>query len=148
MERSSGGEAPLLPTRELAELAQAILQRMDDSKARFVMLDREADHEIELSEDIYELLRNVLIDLSQNRAVQIVPLEQELTTVQAAEFLQVSRPYLIKVIDAGEIPCRMVGTHRRLALRDLIEYQKLMQRRSLKAREEITSEALEDGWGY
>ena len=76
----------------------------------------------ELDEDLFELLRRILIDLSQNRAVQVLPTAMELTTVQAAEFLRVSRPYLIKLIDQNEIDYRMVGTHRRIKLEDLIDY--------------------------
>ena len=77
-----------------------------------------------------------------------MPTSMELTTVQAAEFLRVSRPYLIKLIDQNEIDCRLVGTHRRIKLEDLIEYGAKLARDSEAAREELTKTAQELGWGY
>ena len=141
-------DRPLIPTRDLARHAERLLRHMDAGRGRFVLLDREANYEIELGEEVYTLLRHILIDLSQNRAVQVLPLDLELTTVQAAEFLQVSRPFLIKRIESGEIPCRMVGTHRRLALKDLIAYRETQMRRGREAREQMTREAEKLGWGY
>jgi excisionase family DNA binding protein len=72
----------------------------------------------------------------------------ELTTVQAADFLQVSRPHVIKLIDEGKLPCRFVGTHRRLKLKDLIDYGAKKATDGRRAREEMTKEAEQLGWGY
>lgn len=141
-------DAPVLPTPELRAHALDLLQHLDDGGARFVLWDKEAGAPIELNEDLFELLRRVLIDLTQNRAVQILPLSTELTTVQAAEFLQVSRPHLIKLIERAELECRMVGTHRRIKLQDLIEYRAKLAKDSKAAREELTKKAEELGWGY
>jgi excisionase family DNA binding protein len=139
-------DAPVLPSSRLRSHAAEVLQHMDGDRARFVLRDQEANYEIELQEDVYELLRNILIDLSQNRAIQILPQGMELTTVQAAEFLQVSRPFLIKLIDKGELECRMVGTHRRLELGKLIEYRERMQAASKNATDEMAREAQALGW--
>ena len=140
--------APVLPTPQLMSHARELLQHLDDDGARFVLWDKQAAKPLELSEELFELLRNILIDLSQNRAVQVLPLNLELTTVQAAEFLQVSRPHVIKLIEAKALPCRMVGTHRRLRLSDLIEFREKMAADSQAAREEITRDAEKLGWGY
>ena len=139
---------PVLPTPELMSHARELLQHLDGDGARFVLWDKQAGQPIELSEEIFDLLRNILIDLSQNRAVQIMPHNLELTTVQAAEFLQVSRPHVIKLIAEKKLPCRMVGTHRRIRLSDLIEYRTAMAADSKAAREEITTDAEKLGWGY
>jgi excisionase family DNA binding protein len=128
--------------------AKELLQHLDVGGARFVLWDKEAGYQIELNEDIFELLRHILIDLSQNRAIQILPHDMELTTVQAAEFLQVSRPYLIKLIDEGKLTCRMVGTHRRIKLIDLINYRSSVAKESQASREEMTRAAEKYGWGY
>ncbi len=139
-------DAPVLPSQKLRKHAEELLQHLDDGGARFVLWDREADYKIELEEPVYELLRRMLIDLSQNRAVQVLPTGMELTTVQAAEFLQVSRPFLIKLIEKGELECRMVGTHRRLQLGQLIEYREKVMVTSKDVSDEMAREAQEAGW--
>ena len=78
-------------------------------------------------------------------AVSVIPLHAELTTVQAAELLNVSRPYLIKQIEAGEIPHHMVGTHRRLKLVDVLLYREIDQARRLDAVKALAAEAQELG---
>lgn len=138
----------LLPSSELKEHVDNILNHLDGGQAQFVLEDRNADYRIELNEDIYNLLRCVLIDLSQNRAVQILPRDMIFTTVQAAEFLQVSRPHLVKLIDEGIIAHQMVGTHRRVKLEDLIKYKRDSEKRGKKAREDLTKLAEELGLGY
>jgi excisionase family DNA binding protein len=70
------------------------------------------------------MLAQVLSLLASGRGVQIIPDATELTTQQAAEFLNVSRPFLIGLLEAGEIPFRMVGTHRRIRFEDLREYRR------------------------
>ncbi len=147
MARPRNYEEPLLPTPDLISHAKALLE-FGGEGARFILMDREADHKIELNEDLFALFRNILIDLSQNRAVQILPHDLELTTVQAAEFLQVSRPHLIKLIDQEKLECRMVGTHRRIRLADLMQYQQEFEQRSKAVRQKLTREAQKLGLGY
>ena len=150
MSRTHDENGPVLPTPQLQAHARELLQHLDDDHggARFVLWDKSANHQIELREEVFDLLRTILIDLAQNRAVQILPHNMELTTVQASEFLRVSRPHLIKLIDQKKIPCRMVGTHRRVRLDDLMKYRSIVDQDSRAAREEITKEAEKLGWGY
>ena len=76
-----------------------------------------SDHElVELPVDVYEVLRRGL-------SVTVSPTSQTLTTQQAADLLGISRPTLIKALDAGKLPFHRAGSHRRLALVDVLDYR-------------------------
>lgn len=106
--------------------------------SRLVSRDGEA---IELPEGIQALLMLIAENLRAGNGVSVIPLHAELTTVQAAELLNVSRPYLIKQIEAGEIPHHMVGTHRRLNLVDVLAYRDRLDGQADAALDAMTAEA-------
>jgi excisionase family DNA binding protein len=84
------------------------------------------------------LLAQVLGYLASGEGVTVMPDLAELTTQQAAEFLNVSRPYLIKLLETGKIPFRLVGTHRRVRFRDLREYKNRDDLERRRAADELT----------
>ena len=115
------------PSRDEVELAPssgerlAPLARLDRPLAMRV---RGAEEEtIELPAGAVKLLVEILEDMASGRAVTIVPQNAELTTQQAADFLNVSRPFLIRLLAEKKIPFRMVGTHRRVRLEDVLKYK-------------------------
>ena len=77
-----------------------------------------------LPEPLYVLLKEIVKSLADGHSLVVLPEEKQLTTQQAGELLGMSRPYLIRLLDAGEMPYNLVGKHRRLALRDVLEYAK------------------------
>lgn len=95
-----------------------------------------------------ELLREILADMSQGNAVSIVPLKAELTTQQAADYLNVSRPYLVGLLDAGEISHTKVGTHRRIKFEDLVAHKKKMHKKSISAMNTLMELSQEYKMGY
>ena len=78
---------------------------------------------IKLPRDIHALLVSIVENLKAGNGVSVIPLHAELTSVEAAELLNVSRPFLIKQLDAGALPRHLVGTHRRLRLADVLAYR-------------------------
>lgn len=79
--------------------------------------------QVELPGEVYQVLRQVVDALQQGLAVTVAPVNQTLTTQQAADLLAVSRPTVIKLLNDGKIPFERVGTHRRVLLRDLLRYR-------------------------
>src|SRR6266571_1962218 len=73
---------------------------------------------------LYDLLKDIVRNLERGRSLVLLPEEQQLTTQRAAELLGMSRPYLIRLLDAGEMQYHLVGKHRRIALRDVLVYAK------------------------
>lgn len=102
---------------------------LQGSQAKLVGADGKA---ITIPESVYQVLRQVVHAMALGQAISVAPQEQEMTTQQAADILNVSRPYLIKLLEQGEIPYINVGTHRRVRSQDLMTYK---QQRDIKRRE-------------
>ena len=100
---------------------------------------------LEIPEPLYAALRQIIPHLLRGDAVSLVPVHQQLTTQQAADFLNMSRPYLVKLLQEGVIPHTMVGTHRRVYFRDLVEYKRRRDAERRKALDEMTALAEEYG---
>jgi excisionase family DNA binding protein len=100
---------------------------------------------IELPDAIYGLLLQILGLMQQGKAVSIVPVTQELTTQQAAELIGVSRPFLVKLLEGGKIVFHNAGTHRRVYLKDLLEYKQRRDEDRHAALDRMAREAEEAG---
>jgi excisionase family DNA binding protein len=98
----------------------AVLARVPPASAQLLGPDGER---VRLPASVYTLLARVVHELAHGNAVTIVPIHAELTTQQAADLLNVSRPFLVKLLESGEIPFHHVGTHRRIRFDDLMAYR-------------------------
>ena len=96
----------------------------------------------------FRQLSAILQEMANGNAVTLIPVHAELTTQQAAEIINVSRPFLTEQLDNGVIPHRKVGTHRRVMFKDLMEYKHSMDRKRLKSLEELSEIDQELGLGY
>ena len=110
--------------------------------------DGEPDQPIELPAGAVELLAQVLEAMAAGQGVTLIPESAELTTVQAADVLNVSRPYLIKLLDRGAIPHRKVGRHRRIRMEDVMAYKDAIDRDRERALDRLTREAQAHDMGY
>lgn len=104
--------------------------------------------EIELPPQAVEALTEILEQLAAGKEVTVAAKSVEMTTQQAAEFLRVSRPFLINLLEKGEIPFRKVGAHRRVLYADLEAYKNAIDARRLKVLGELAAQAQELDMGY
>ncbi|WP_018654321.1 helix-turn-helix domain-containing protein [Actinomadura flavalba] len=98
-----------------------------------------ADEALVLPRDVVTMLAYMLTQLAAGRGVTMIPNHAELTTHQAADILNVSRPYLIGLVDRGEIPHRLVGRHRRILFEDLMAYKQQSDADSRKAADDLVA---------
>lgn len=100
---------------------------------------------IELPHSVFEVLVRVVHEMAQGNAVRVLPVYAELTTQQAADLLNVSRPYLVGLLEDGDIPFKKVGTHRRVRLEDLLVYKEKRDGERLALLDEMARDAQEHG---
>jgi excisionase family DNA binding protein len=108
---------------QAARVAARALSRNGAGPVIRFAVEGESAEPITLPASIFALVVDLLSKLGNGNAVTIVPVEAELTTQQAADYLNVSRPHLIKLLERGSLPFRMVGTHRKVLARDIINYR-------------------------
>ena len=122
-----------------------------ETKAEFQTVTIQSDDEktnVVLPVAAFRLFIDILANLSQGNAVQVVPVHAELTTQEAADLLMVSRPYLIQLLDRRQIKFRKVGTHRRIKYSDLLEFKNREEVSRDNALDELARQAQELGMGY
>ena len=119
---------PFIATDEEALIAKetfAKLKPLADAKTDVkVRVVEQADIVVSLPARAVELIVDFLAAMAERKPVSVIPHAAELTSQQAADYLNVSRPYLVGLLDKGEIPHRLVGTHRRVRVSDLMAYKK------------------------
>jgi excisionase family DNA binding protein len=133
---------------ELVELREQLTRIADQQRrpvARLLGLD---GGEVEIPASAFAALRAVVRDMAQGLTITLIPHDKELTTKEAADILGVSRPFLVRLLDRGEIPYHRVGTHRRLRVEDVLGYRELRAQRRREQLRKLTelSEQVEGGY--
>ena len=149
----------MLPHRHLPPTPQdaAIARVSGQALSRFAatrgplklrVTDAEQMEPIELPAGAVALLMEVLEAMAAGRGVTIIPENAELSTVQAAEVLNVSRPFLIKLLEDGSIPHRKVGKHRRVRMEDVMSYKAAIDNEREAVLDQLAADAQDQNMGY
>lgn len=132
---------------ELVELREQLTRIAGERRpvARLVGPD---GSEVEIPASAFAALRTVVRDMAQGLTITLIPHDKELTTKEAADILGVSRPFLVRLLDRGDLPYHRVGTHRRLRVEDVLGYRELRAKRRREQLRELTelSEQVEGGY--
>lgn len=113
-----------------------------------LVTDAEQVSPIELPTGAVRLLLNILEAMGDGYGVTMMPVGADLTTSQAADILNVSRPYVVKLVEEGKLPHHKVGKHRRLKLEDVVEYKSATRKRSKELLGELVEDAQKLDMGY
>lgn len=135
-------QPPILPTEEESadarEASRQLARLLPKARGPLKLVTDDNRHEmISLPPAALRLLVDLLTQLGQGRAVTIVPQRAELTTQEVADYLNVSRPYVVKLIESGKLPARKVGTRRRVAFEDLVRFDEQDRKRRRTALDEL-----------
>jgi len=137
-------EAAVQGQRELASLLSTKFETQ-----RIDIFDKEdKPHSLVLPTSALRLLVDILGELAIGNAVKVVPVHAELTSQEAADLLNVSRPHLVKMLEEGAIPFTKTGRHRRIRFSDLMAFKQRRDEESQKAMEALAQQAQELGMGY
>ena len=133
---------PEIPSKAATAFAGRLL---DGLGTRYTIVDAETGEKTRIDATVKSLIERLLADIAAGHAVSIVPHAQELSTFEVAAILNVSRPHVIKLIDKGELPHHMAGTHRRILLKDVLAYKAKMKGDTREALSEMTRLSQEYG---
>jgi excisionase family DNA binding protein len=123
--------------RAVKEKAKEIKLRIQDS-----------DEEIAIPLKALKLLKLILSNMAQGKSIALMPTDAEVTTQQAAEILNVSRPHVIKLLEKGDIHYKKVGSHRRILLQDVLAYESKLKVERRKNLDYLAKEAQKLNLGY
>lgn len=142
---------PIAPSEQDINLAarssRLLAAHLDRGDIIRLRLDN-SDQDITLPPSALRLLKQILDQFEQGNAVALTTVNTELTTQQAADLLGVSRPYVVKLLEQGELPFRKVGVRRRLQLHDVLIYKQQQDQHRRQALDELTQQAQELDMGY
>jgi excisionase family DNA binding protein len=141
-------EKETIMAKESSQSLASCLQLSESSQTLKVISDQGESITVKVPVSAFRLFIDILAQMANGNSVTLIPIHAELTTQQAAEILNVSRPYLIKLLESGEIPFRKVGSRRRILDQDLREYQNQINAKRQETLAELAAQAQELNMGY
>lgn len=151
MRRSESSTLPLsCDELRFTQQSMSIFKRHTDQRGRltFQINEGKVKESVVVPAMAARLFQNILTQLSEGNTVTVLSLQCEVTTQQAADLLNVSRPYLIGLLDSGKISCRKVGTHRRIYAKDVLDFKRIDDLKRNRVLDELAKEAQELDIGY
>lgn len=130
---------PLFPSNSEEDQVKA-LYKMLRRPARYRVLSADGESG-EIPETVRKLLVQILAGMTDGKGVAVIPVAKELSTKSAANLLGMSRQYLVRLLEEGKIPFHRTGTHRRLLLTDVLDFQK---KRDVERHESLKKMALKE----
>ena len=143
-------------TKEDQEIAISSLQELKDLSKRIgssrnkgiKIKIQETEELITIPKKALSLLSTIIQNMAEGKSVSIVPSNSEISTQQAADMLNVSRPHLIKLLETKKIPFKKVGSHRRILLKDIMEYKKQIAKQRETQLDFLSHQAQKLNLGY
>ena len=133
----------------LARFTDSEVTDRQENPIRVVMREKDGqESELQIPLSALIMLKRILAEMAEGNIVTLLPIHAQLTTQEAADLLGVSRPFLTKLTDSGVLPCRKVGTHRRVVLEDLMTYKRKIDEDRSHVLDELASQAQELNMGY
>ena len=141
-------EAESQVSKESSRILASHISAKQSSRRLKIIEDDGSEQSVVIPAAAFNLLVEILAQMAQGNAVTLIPIHAELTTQEAADILNVSRPFFVKLIESGEIPCRKVGRHRRVLFEDLMHYKQQIDGQRMQALDELAAQAQELNMGY
>ena len=135
-------------SQESSRILASHLKQSSSTQTLKVIKENGQEQILEIPSTAYQLLIDILSQMAQGNAVTLISIDTELTSQEAADLLNVSRPYLIKLLESNKIPFRKVGRHRRIRLEDVMNYKNQIDSDRMQALDELAAQAQELDMGY
>ena len=141
-----------LPTVQEAEEAKitsrALSKYAQSERLHLKIASNNESEDLILPGYAINLLLAMLTEMSKGNAITVMPIHAELSTQETAELLNVSRPYIVDLLEQGKIPFRKVGSHRRILVNDVFDYKQRIDEARFKALDDLAAQAQDLGIGY
>ena len=143
MDKSMGMQDPVFAPEPETQIIKRLEAVLDKDHPKLIGMDGE---EIPLPDSVYQALRQVVHMMAAGRVISLVPHDHYLSSQEAAEILNVSRPFLYTLLNEGQISYTMIGTHRRIQVEDLMEYNRKRDQTRRQALSELVAVSQELGF--